>query len=208
MFFRRGACGERAFVGLRDRGLPEKSLIAYLVPERWPAPTTSYLRNTLKAILPSHMIPAVFVMLESLPLTPTRKVDRAALPVPGTERPELDTPFAASRTPVEQQLASIWAEVLAFRQVGIDDNFFDLGGHSLAAMRVVSRVIKHFQLELPLQSLFQSPTVAEMAAVITHNQAKQASDEELAQMLREVDAMTEEEAQRRVDEINSTVAKK
>jgi amino acid adenylation domain-containing protein len=197
----------KAFVGLRDRGLPEKSLIAYLVPERWPAPTTSFMRNTLKAILPSHMIPAVFVMLESLPLTPTRKVDRAALPVPGTERPELDTPFIASRTPVEQRLASIWAEVLAFHQVGIDDNFFELGGHSLAAMRVVSRVITHFQLELPLQSLFQAPTVAEMAAVITHNQAKRASDAELAQMLHELDAMTEEEAQRRVDEMNSTISK-
>jgi acyl carrier protein len=98
--------------------------------------------------------------------------------------------------------------VLSIDQVGIDDNFFDLGGHSLSATRVISRVIKQFRLELPLQSLFQSPTVAEMAAIITQNQAKRANDDELAQMLREVEAISEDEAQRRVDEINSTVSKK
>jgi acyl carrier protein len=98
-------------------------------------------------------------------------------------------------------------KVLDVRPIGIHDNFFDLGGHSLAATRVISQVIKQFQLELPLQSLFQSPTVAKMAAVITLNQARRASDAELTQILREVEAMTEDEAQRRVDEINSTVSK-
>lgn len=95
--------------------------------------------------------------------------------------------------------------MLSIDDVGVHDNFFDLGGHSLAAMRVVSRVIKQFQLELPVQSLFESPTVAEMAAIITANQAKLASDEDLAQMLREVDVMTEEEMQRQLDKITSTL---
>ena len=188
----------KAFVALRDRGLAEKSLVAYLVPERWPAPTTSFLRKALAAILPSHMIPSVFVMLESLPLTPTKKVDRAALPDPGTERPELDTLFVASRTPAEQQLASIWADVLVLDRVGIHDNFFDLGGHSLAAMRVVSQVIKEFQLELPLQSLFQSPTIAAMAAVIMEHQGKRLGEEDLERMLGELELMSEDEAQRLV----------
>ena len=188
----------KAFVALRDRGLPEKSLIAYLVPERWPAPTTSFLRKTLTAILPSHMIPSVFVMLESLPLTPTKKVDRNALPDPGMRRPELDIPFVASRTPVEQQLAGIWAVVLALDQVGIHDNFFDLGGHSLAATRVVSQVLKNFQMELPLQSLFQSPTVAEMAAVIMEHQGKRLGEEELEHMLGELESLSDEEAQQLV----------
>ena len=93
------------------------------------------------------------------------------------------------------------------RPVGIHDNFFDLGGHSLTATQVISQVIKQFQLELPLQSLFQSPTVAKMAAVITQNQAKRASEAELVQMLRELEAMTEQEAQRRLDELNSPIAK-
>jgi acyl carrier protein len=142
------------------------------------------------------MIPSVFVMLESLPLTPTKKVDRAALPDPGTERPELDTLFVASRTSAEQQLASIWADVLVLDCVGIHDNFFDLGGHSLAAMRVVSQVIKEFQFELPLQSLFQSPTIAAMAAVIMEHQGKRLGEEDLERMLGELELMSEDEAQR------------
>jgi acyl carrier protein len=114
----------------------------------------------------------------------------------------------APETPVEKLLANIWTEVLSIDQVGINDNFFDLGGHSLSATRVIVQVITQFRLELPLQLLFQSPTVAEMAVIISENQAKRASDAELAQMLREVEAISEDEAQRRVDEINSTVSKK
>jgi acyl carrier protein len=195
----------KAFVALRDRGLPEKSLIAYLVPERWPAPTTSFLRKALAAILPSHMIPSVFVMLEALPLTPTKKVDRAALPSPGTARPDLDTPYVAPRTPVERELASVWAEVLGLDQVGIHDSFFDLGGHSLAAMRVASQVIKQFQFKLPLQSLFQSPTIAEMAEVITEHQKNQLGRKELEQIVGELESLSDEQARRLLaEETDST----
>ena len=95
-------------------------------------------------------------------------------------------------------MAQIWAQVLYLEKVGIHDNFFELGGHSLAASSVVSRVIKTFQLDLPLRALFDAPTVAEMAAIITHNQAQRASDAELAQLLREVEAMTEQEAQKQL----------
>jgi acyl carrier protein len=106
-------------------------------------------------------------------------------------------------TEVEGKLAAIWTDVLSLDQVGIHDNFFDLGGHSLAASRVISRTIQTFQLELPVKALFDSPTVAEMAAIITQNQAKGAGDAELAQMLREVETMTEEEAQRQLAKENS-----
>ena len=118
------------------------------------------------------MIPSSFVFLDALPLSPNGKVDRLALPDLGQSRPELDTPYVAATTPVEEQLAKIWAEVLSLDQVGIHDNFFDLGGHSLAATRVISQVLKQFQMKVSLQLLFQSPTVAEMAAVITEHQAK------------------------------------
>jgi acyl carrier protein len=142
------------------------------------------------------MIPSAFVMLPALPLTPNGRVDHLALPAPEGTRPELDTPFAAPRTPIEAELAKIWADVLSLDQVGIHDNFFDLGGHSLAATRVVSQVIKQFRLDLPLQSLFQSPTVAEMAAVIDERQKNRLTEEELERILTELEAMSEEEAKK------------
>jgi acyl carrier protein len=135
------------------------------------------------------------LFLGALPLLPSAKVDRKSLPDPSRSRPELDTSFVASRTPIEEQLAKIWAEVLSLDQVGIHDNFFDLGGHSLAATRVVSQVIKRFQLELPLKSLFESPTVAQMAAVITQNQAKKLGDADLHRILSELDSLSDEDAQ-------------
>ena len=101
------------------------------------AATVTELRNFLKERLPDYMIPAAFVMLSALPLTPNGKVDRLALPALEGKRPELDTPFIAPRTPIEEELAGIWAEVLSLDQVGIHDDFYDLGGHSLAATRVV-----------------------------------------------------------------------
>jgi acyl carrier protein len=142
------------------------------------------------------MIPSAFVKLEAIPRTANGKVDRRALPDPGNAKPELDTPYVAPRTPVEEQLAQIWAEVLSFDRIGTNDNFFDLGGHSIAATRVVSQVIKNFQLQIPLRSLFQSPTIASMAAVITECQAKKLDDNELNRILADVESLSEDEARR------------
>jgi acyl carrier protein len=142
------------------------------------------------------MIPARFVQINAIPLTAAGKIDRRLLPDPGNKRPELATSFVESRTYIEQQLASIWAEVLNLDQVGIHDNFFDLGGHSLAINRVVSRVIRAFQLELPVKALFDSPTIAEMAEIITQNQARTAAPQVLERMLGEIEALSDDEAER------------
>ncbi|MFQ5684548.1 MAG: phosphopantetheine-binding protein, partial [Candidatus Binatia bacterium] len=146
--------------------------------------------------LPDYMIPSVFVKMDSLPLTSNGKVDRKALPLPDNSRPELETPFVAPRSLTEERLAKIWAEVLRVDRVGIHDNFFDLGGHSLLATRVISRVISTFKLELPIKTLFESPTVAEMAQIIIHNKAKLAGNKELARMLAELETLSDEEAKR------------
>ena len=98
------------------------------------------------------------------------------------------------RMRVEHELIKIWEEVLHVHPIGIDDSFFDLGGHSLTATRVVSRVVKKFQLKIPLPSLFQSPTVAEMAAVITQHQGKQLVHKELERIVTELESMSEEQA--------------
>ena len=116
--------------------------------------------------------------------------------------------YAAPQSDIEKQLAKIWAEVLSIEQVGIHDNFFDLGGHSLAASRVISRAIQTFGLELPVNALFDAPTVARMAIIVEQNRAKPANDAELERMLREVETMTKEEVQRSVGEITSTVSNK
>jgi amino acid adenylation domain-containing protein len=144
----------------------EKRLVAYVVAEREPLPTTTDLRNFLKEKLPEYMVPAVFVLLEALPLMPNGKIDRRALPSPDRSRPELDKAFVAPRTPTEELLAEIWAQLLDLERVGIHDNFFDLGGHSLLATQLVSRMRETFQVEIPLRHLFEVPTVAGLAESI------------------------------------------
>jgi acyl carrier protein len=156
----------------------------------------------LETKLPDYMIPSSFVLLDALPIKPNGKVDRRALPDPDNARPNIDRAYKTPATKTEAQLTSIWSGVLSVDPVGVHDNFFDLGGHSLAASRVVSRVIQTFALELPVKALFDAPTVAEMAAIVEQNQAKRASDENLAQMLREVEAITEDEARKQLaDEV-------
>ncbi len=145
----------------------------------------------MKERLPDYMTPHDFVMLEAIPLTDTRKVDRRALPDPGTSRPELTTPYVAPGTPIEKELAKIWAEVLSTDEVGIDDDFFDLGGHSLLATRIISRIIATFKLQLPVRALFDSPTIAAMSVVISTKEERKASEEDLKKLLSEVEFLSE-----------------
>ncbi|MGA3164142.1 MAG: amino acid adenylation domain-containing protein [Verrucomicrobiota bacterium] len=155
-----------AVVVAREDSPGEKRLVAYVVAEREPLPTTTDLRNFLKEKLPEYMVPAVFVLLDALPLMPNGKIDRRALPSPDRSRPELDKAFVAPRTPTEELLAEIWAQLLDLERVGVHDNFFDLGGHSLLATQLVSRMREAFQVEIPLRRLFEVPTVAGLAESI------------------------------------------
>lgn len=182
-----------AAVVARDHISGTKTLVAYLVPKNQPL-QVSTLRRSLAEMLPSYMLPAVFVMLESLPVTGSGKVDRRALPEPDAARPDLESPFFAPRTPNEQELATIWSEVLDLDHVGIHDNFLELGGDSLLASQVISRVIGTFRVELPLRSLFEAPTVADMAVAITQSQAKVAKPEDIERLLAELEALSAEEA--------------
>jgi amino acid adenylation domain-containing protein len=154
---------KEAVVVAREAAPDEQRLVAYLVSDRTPAPTASALRRALAGALPDHMIPAAFVTLPALPLTPTGKVDRGALLAPGRERPDLDTAFVPPSTPLEHAVAGIWADALALDRVGIHDDFFEIGGHSLLAMRVVEEVRRRGPAGIPLESLLQCSTVAAMA---------------------------------------------
>ena len=184
-----------AVVIAREDNPGDKYLVAYIVPVRNTAPSVSEVRCFVEQKLPPHMVPSRFVILDALPVTPNGKVNRKALPDPGKSRPDLDTPFVSPRIPVEQELSQIWGEVLSLDHVGIHDNFFELGGHSLAATRVVSQVIKKYQLEIHLQALFQSPTVAQMAAVITETQANTLDEQEMDRILTELESLSDEQAE-------------
>ncbi|HEV8344582.1 MAG TPA: AMP-binding protein [Candidatus Binatia bacterium] len=160
---------EVAVVASEGQG-EEKRLIAYVVAAANCQPTVSVLRRALREKLPDYMIPSAFVLLEALPLTPTGKLDRRALPDPGRSRPELETPLVLPRTEVERKLARIWAEAFGLEEVGIHDDFFELGGDSLLATQLVSRVCTALEVELPQTCVFEEPTVAELATRITQAQ--------------------------------------
>jgi amino acid adenylation domain-containing protein len=150
-----------AVVVAREDSLGERRLVAYVVSAGGDA---AGLREHLRRRLPEYMVPAAVVMLDSLPLTPSGKVDRRALPAPDASAS--GDAYVAPRTPAEEVLAGIYADVLHAELVGSADNFFELGGHSLLATRVVSRVRQAFGVELPLRALFEAPTVAGLAGRI------------------------------------------
>jgi amino acid adenylation domain-containing protein len=148
-----------AVVLARPDAAGQRRLVAWVVP-----PPTSPLRPWLEQRLPEPLIPAAFVGLDAFPLTPNGKVDRRALPDP--EEPRHEAGFTGPRTPAEEVLEGIWGEVLGLERIGIEEDFFERGGHSLSAIQVVSRVRKTFGVELPLRALFEEPTIAALARQI------------------------------------------
>ncbi|MEO6195019.1 MAG: amino acid adenylation domain-containing protein, partial [Thermoanaerobaculia bacterium] len=154
---------EAAVVAREDRP-GDVRLVGYVSSAARPDPSPQALAAFLAERLPAYMVPAAWVLRERLPLTANGKVDRAALPAP-VERGSGGA-YVAPRSPVEQVLAGIWEEVLEVQRVGVEDDFFALGGHSLVAAQVTSRVLKAFSVELPLRLLFEHPTVAALAAEV------------------------------------------
>jgi len=143
----------------------DKRLVAYVVPEDTQSPPHRDLRDFLADKLPEYMVPAAFVTLKTFPLTPNGKINRRALPAP--DRSSLqEVEFVPPRTPTEETLATIWAQTLNLERISVESNFFALGGHSLLATQVISRLRQAFQVELPLRSLFEAPTVASLATRI------------------------------------------
>jgi acyl carrier protein len=151
------------------------------------------LRGALEAELPEYMLPAAFVLLEALPLSPSGKVHRQALPAPEAERLAGDAAYVAPRTPVEAAIAAMWAEVLAVPKIGAFDDFFKQGGHSLMATRVVSRLREHFGVELPLRDMFAARTVAELAEAVERLQLAQAAEPDLDLLLSQLEELSDDD---------------
>jgi len=187
---------QQGLVMAREDQPGDKRLVAYVVPALGVAPTSEALRHFLAAQLPDYMIPSAFVMLDSLPLTPNGKIDRRALPAPEQARLSGDREVVAARNPIEEKLIAIWSDVLGVEPIGVCDNFFELGGHSLLATQVIARVRSAFQIQVPLRSLFETPTIAGLAEVIAQLQSEAGIDEELDRMLAELEGLSEEEVEK------------
>jgi amino acid adenylation domain-containing protein len=155
----------QAVVVALDDAQGGKQLVAYLIVEAKP-PAIHEIRTLLRRKLPDYMVPSAFVFLESLPLNASGKVDRLALPPPNQNQSTAQEDFVPPRTPIEDVLATIWAETLAVDRIGINDDFFSLGGHSLLVARIVARVREALQVELPMRTLFESSTVGALATEV------------------------------------------
>ncbi|MET0396108.1 MAG: amino acid adenylation domain-containing protein [Longimicrobiaceae bacterium] len=186
---------EAAAAALADES-GEARLVAYVVEEDEVPPDAPDLRAWLRARLPDYMIPSLFVPLEALPRTANGKTDRAALPAPEGGRAAVEAEYVEPRTAVEEALAAVWAETLHVERVGVHDNFFELGGHSILATQLVVAVRATLQAEVPVRVLFEHPTVAELAAAIVARDPVPGQTERVAEILRLIGSMSDDEAER------------
>jgi amino acid adenylation domain-containing protein len=184
-----------AVVLLQEGANGDKQLVAYLSFTTQSPPSGGGLRQKLLEKLPDFMIPAAFVTVESMPLTTTGKVDRAALRRL-SNTPAVKTEPAPARDAIEESIAAIWSEILGVEVIGVHDNFFELGGHSLLATRVISAIRQIFKMELPLRILFESATVEQFAAAVSRNEARPGQAEKIALVYMKMRRMSAEDRER------------
>jgi amino acid adenylation domain-containing protein len=161
-------------------------LAAYVVPRSGMSLAVAELRAALQEAVPEYMIPSVFVLMSTLPMTPNGKVDRKALPEPERDRASLASAYVAPRTPIEASIVAVWRTALRIEQIGVNDNFFELGGHSLSGLEISMRLVDAVGVELPLQMLFEYPTPAALATRVEEALVAQAGDDVLAQLLDQI----------------------
>ena len=190
----------------REDASGNKYLCAYLVLGQ--QVETGEFRDYLSSRLPAEMVPSAFVLMEKLPRTISGKIDRKALPAPGQMRADLENSFVPPRTPIEATLVGIWLEVLGIDRIGINDNFFEMGGHSLLVFQVISRMRDAFGVDLPLRILFEAPTVEKQALAIVEVQIEQENDAEMAQLIEEIKLLEANELEDMSDETLQLVAEK
>ncbi len=197
-----------AAVILYEGPLGDKRLVAYVVAQHPQQALPGFdLRRFLAGRLPDYMVPATFIQLETLPLMPSRKLDRRSLPAPEGGLNGQGKGYVAPRTPPEHVLADIWADLLGVEQVGIHDNFFELGGHSLIATRVMSRVRALFQVNLSVMHLFKTPTIAGFAEALIQDETMPGQITAIATVRLKLKRMSASEVHERLGQIKKTRGK-
>lgn len=184
----------------------DKRLCAYVVFDGQSTSDINDLRSFLKDKLPPHMVPGIFTVLDSLPLTSNGKVDRRALPDPNNEQPHTAEGFVGPRTPTEELVAAAWCQALKLTRVSMNDNFFELGGHSLLAAKVFAELQRTVTVELNLVDIFNAPTVAGLANLIYEREAQHQESDELMSLLAELDDLSDEEAHQQMTEERATLS--
>jgi amino acid adenylation domain-containing protein len=182
-----------AILLLRQDAPGDKRLVAYIVLQQEQLADVAELREWLGARLPEYMIPSALVLLHTLPLTLNGKIDRRALPAPEDVSAFQEKTFVAPRNAVEQIIANIWAEVLGLEQVSVDSNFFEVGGHSLKAIQIISRIREALRVELSAKSLFDARTVETLSKIVIANEVEPGQSEKIAGVLMKINAMSPEE---------------
>ncbi|MCW5617760.1 MAG: amino acid adenylation domain-containing protein [Nitrosomonas sp.] len=167
---------KQAVVLAREDVPGEKRLVAYVIYQSSQQSTSKVLREALAATLPDYMVPGFYVTMDTFPLTPNGKIDRNAFPVPESGRPELATEYLAPRNDKESTLVDIWSKVLRIDNIGVNDNFFDLGGDSLKVAQVATRIRDDFGVDVALRLIFENSTIAGLAQAITGSGAKKLND--------------------------------
>ena len=167
----------------RSSNCADTRLTAYVTLTNGTAPLVTDLRDFLKSFLPQYMVPTVFVKIDSLPLTTNGKVDRKALPAPDEHNRLVDDVFVAPRTPIENRMAEILCALFKVKEVGVNDNFFLLGGHSLLGAQMLTKIRNVFGIDLPLRAVFDAPTIAALSSAVER------------EIVARVESMTEAEAQ-------------
>jgi amino acid adenylation domain-containing protein len=187
-------CGvKEAAVISSDSSDDAKRLIAYIVPQQGYKPTTRELRRLLRAKIAAHMLPSQFVILDSLPLTTSGKIDRRALPAPKDTRSTLDVLYVEPRTVVERVLAGIWADAMGIDRVGAHDDFSELGGDSLTAAQIVAKVNHIFSLRIPVKTLFGTPTVSSLADYVLAHENRSGDSDKTAEVVLKIRSMSAED---------------
>jgi amino acid adenylation domain-containing protein len=192
--FQRQAGVHDAVVIVREDQQNSPYLAAYVIPGDIP-PSTHTLQNALKDKLPSYMVPNVYIMLDTWPLTPSGKFNYKALPAPEPNRSSLCNELTTPHTPYEKQIARIWVEVMALENPGLHDSFFELGGHSLLATRVIARINRTFDTQLLLRNLFESPTIAGLAQALLIDKTRTLQEATLTALLDRLESLTDPEAE-------------
>jgi acyl carrier protein len=196
-----------AVVTVREGGTGDRRLAAYVTLQPDQSATLMQMRTHLRDRLPDYMLPAWFVVLNSLPLNSSGKIDRNALPAPTNEDLGPEQEYVAPRNPTEEIVAAIFVEVLQTEQVGILDNFFESGGHSLLVIQLVARLRETFQVEVPMKRIFDDPTVAGVSAALLEEEGERLRVERTAELMVKLAAVSDDQADSMLEEAIGPISK-